>query len=314
MATETQIAFEGTKEEQELASRAFDIIKRKHLSARRQRSNQDEPVPAIVEALTKPGGPMAGDKPDTIAPKLEKALRHNSAVFAEGDNGDSLPPKRGTLQMSSRRRTTHTFKQRLNTDAKALDAEAAKEYQSSLVNRTTTRAERSTVLESVPEMPAPSPIRPIYPAPVSTPYSRSNDIPTLIPQAHVVKEREPEEVQAAPAPVTPAVRPQEPAAAPPAPVAPAAHAAAPAAAPQLPPRPPSATPQAQSPAAVATHNPCCKATRQAGRRGTASKTTEPAPTAPPQAQPQQPAQARPAPPVAVEEAPAAQAARRCRPK
>ena len=197
MATETQIAFEGTKEEQELAQRAFDIIKRKHIL-----HGVNVPikmsVPAIVEALTRAGGPMAGSKPATVTPKLEAALRRNKAVFTEGDNGEFITTKAGHAPNGGQSQNTHTFKQRLNTEAKALDAEEAKEYQSSLVSRTATRAERSAVLETVAEMPAPIPSRQFYTPPVSTPYTRSTEIPTLIPQAHIVKEREPEEVAAPP--------------------------------------------------------------------------------------------------------------------
>ncbi|MEO8288245.1 MAG: hypothetical protein ABI670_17600 [Chloroflexota bacterium] len=210
MATETQIAFEGTKDEQELATRAFDAIKRKHIM-----HGVNVPIKmtltAIVEALTKAGGPMAGTKPADVTPKLEAALRKNSAVFAAGQNGEYVTTKAGRAPNIGQTENTHTFKERLNTEAKPLDPEEAKEYQSSLVNRTTTRAERNAaILESVVEAPVPAPIRPYVP-PISTPYSRSTEIPTLIPQAHIVKEREPEEVQAAPVPATPAP-PVEPAA------------------------------------------------------------------------------------------------------
>src|SRR4051794_16424922 len=94
MATETQVAFEGTKEEQELAARAFDIIKRKHIL-----HGVNVPIKmsltAIVDALTKAGGPLAGSKPADVTPKLEAALRLNSAVFAEGDNNEFVTTKAG---------------------------------------------------------------------------------------------------------------------------------------------------------------------------------------------------------------------------
>src|SRR4051812_14703680 len=113
MATETQIAFEGTKQEQELAAKAFDIIKRKHIL-----HGVNVPikmtVAAIVEALTKAGGPMAGDKPATLTPKVEAALRHNSAVFAEGDNGEFITTKAGHAPNNGQSQNSHTFKQRLN--------------------------------------------------------------------------------------------------------------------------------------------------------------------------------------------------------
>ncbi len=112
MATETQIAYEGTKEEQELAARAFDVIKRKHIL-----HGVNVPIKmslsAIVEALTKTGGAMAGNKPDAVARKLEAALRHNSAVFAEGDNGEFITTKAGHAPNNGQSQNTHTFKQRL---------------------------------------------------------------------------------------------------------------------------------------------------------------------------------------------------------
>src|SRR5947208_6674220 len=101
---------------------------------------------AIAETWTRGGGLLAGRNPATLAPKLEAALRRNKAVFAEGDNGEFLTTKAGHAPSTGQSQNTHTFKERLNTEAKALDAEAAKEYQSSLLSRTATRAERSAVL------------------------------------------------------------------------------------------------------------------------------------------------------------------------
>ncbi len=188
MATEMQIALEGTKEQQELAARAFDIIKRKHIL-----HGVNAPIKmtlsAIVEALTKAGGAMHTTKPSDLTPKLEAALRRNSAVFAAGDNGEFVTTKSGHSPNRGQSQNTHTFRERLNTEAKPLDSEQAKEYQSSLVNRSANRAERSAILESVIETPEPTPLRTVYPTPVSTPYSRSTEIPTLIPQSHIVKER-----------------------------------------------------------------------------------------------------------------------------
>src|SRR3954452_22745674 len=124
MATETQIAFEGTKEEQDLAGRAFDIIKRKHI-LHGVNAPIKMSVPAIVDALTKAGGPMAGTKPASLTPKVEAALRRNSAVFAEGDNGEFITTKAGHAPNVGQSQNTHTFKERLNTEAKALAPEEA---------------------------------------------------------------------------------------------------------------------------------------------------------------------------------------------
>jgi hypothetical protein len=248
MATETQIAFQGTKQEQELARSAFEAIKRKHVM-----HGVNAPIKmtaaAIAEALTKAGGPMAGTKASTVTPKLEAAMRANTDVFAEGDNGEFYTTKSGRAPSVTRSENTHTFKERLNTDATQLDADAARQYHSTLVSKSASRAERSALLESVPEPPPVSPIRPAYNPIVNTPYARSTEQPTLIPRAQVAQERQLEEEEAAAAapavPATPA--PVTPAAAAPGTAQPAA--ATPAAQPVV--AAPPAPVQAEAPAATA---------------------------------------------------------------
>ena len=186
MATETQIAFQGTIEEQELALRAFEAIKRKHVL-----HGVNAPIKmtaaAIAEALTKSGGPMAGTKASDLAPRLEAAMRANPAVFAEGDHGEFYTTKSGRAPSVTRSENTHTFKERLKSDATELDADAARQYHSTLVSKSASRAERSALLESVPEPPPPSPIKPAYNPIVNTPDARSTERPTLIPQSQIVR-------------------------------------------------------------------------------------------------------------------------------
>src|SRR5436309_2519880 len=134
MDTETQIAFVGTKDEQKVAALAFEAMKRKGMLFGANapiRMSADN----IAQALTKPGGPMAGTKTETLRSKIEAALSKNEAVFARADNGEFVTTKAGHAYRIESTQNTHTFKDRLNTEASTLDAEAAKEYADSLVNR-----------------------------------------------------------------------------------------------------------------------------------------------------------------------------------
>lgn len=189
MTGATQTAFSGTKEQQELAARAFDVIRRKYpLYA--VNAPVKMALPAIVEALVKPGGPLAGSKAADLAPQVEAALRANSDVFAEGEAGEFITTKAGRSPHSSGSRNTHTFKQRFNADATVLDSEKAEEYRSQLFTQSTTHAEKTAQVEEEDEESAKarSLIRPAYPPLPTTPYSRSAEKPTLIPQAQIVRE------------------------------------------------------------------------------------------------------------------------------
>ncbi|HEX9990422.1 MAG TPA: hypothetical protein VGE45_18330 [Chloroflexia bacterium] len=215
MATETQIAFEGTAKEQELAARAFEVMKRKGMLFGAN-SPIKMTVESIAQALTKEGAPLSGEDPQALASKLEATLRKNKAVFAPGDKGEYVTTKAGHAPHSGGSENTHTFKDRLNTGATTLDQEASKEYAASLVSRTANRAERSAVMDtSVIEIPVAPQLRPSM---APTPALRPNETQTIIPQhliPHPPVVEEEEEEEEAPAPP----RTQEP-------VAPAAHAPA----------------------------------------------------------------------------------------
>jgi hypothetical protein len=218
MTGATQTAFSGTKEQQELAARVFDVIRRKYpLYA--VNAPMKMALPAIVEALVKPGGPLAGSKAVDLAPQVEAALLANSDVFAEGDAGEFITTKAGRSPHSSGARNTHTFKQRFNAEATVLDPEKAEEYRSQLFTQSTTHAEKTAQVEEEDEETARahSLIRPAYPPLPTTPYSRSAEKPTLIPQAQIVREM-PEPPVAVPEVPQPAATPT---AATPAPVTPA---------------------------------------------------------------------------------------------
>ena len=189
MTGATQTAFSGTKEQQELAARVFDVIRRKYpLYA--VNAPMKMALPAIVEALVKPGGPLAGSKAADLAPQVEAALRANSEVFVEGEAGEFITTKAGHSPHSTGARNTHTFKQRFNTDATVLDPEKAEEYRSQLFTQSTTHAEKTAQVEEEDEESTRirSLIRPAYPPLPTTPYSRSAEKPTLIPQAQIVRE------------------------------------------------------------------------------------------------------------------------------
>src|SRR5437879_4139377 len=146
METETQLAFAGTKEEQNIASHAFEAMKRKGMLF-----GANAPIrmsaEGIAKVLTKEGGVMAGVTMSDLIPKIEASLSKNGAVFAKADNGEFVTTKAGHAYNAGGTgggENTHTFKQRLNAQAVNLDAEAAKEYADSLVNRAAQRAARTT--------------------------------------------------------------------------------------------------------------------------------------------------------------------------
>jgi hypothetical protein len=202
MTGAVQVAFRGTKEEQELATRAFEIIKRKYpLYA--VNAPMKMALAAIVENLTRAGGQFAGTKPADLGPKLEAALHANPEVFADMGSGDFATTKAGHAPNAGGADRSHTFRERLNQGATQLDAQKAEEYKAHLQSQSSTRAERSAMLEDieVEEAPPRSVVGPAYPPLPTTPYSRSTDKPTLIPQAQVFRERPPE--PPVPAPTTP---------------------------------------------------------------------------------------------------------------
>ncbi len=249
MDTETQLAFVGTLEEQELAARAFEVMKRKGMLF-----GANAPIKmtaeAVAKALTKAGGPMAGDDPARLAPAVALALEHNPEVFAKSGK-DFVTTKAGRAYHTGEAPAesgSHTFKERLNTGATTLNADASREYAETLANRA---AERSAFIDTLAELPAP-------PAPLNTPHlppqpTRPIEFQTLIPQ-HLIPQPPPveepeeeEEVVQAPAPQR-----AEPAAAQAvqqAPTAPAPPAPAPTTEP--PPQPASTAASAPAPAPAA---------------------------------------------------------------
>ncbi|HEY0071049.1 MAG TPA: hypothetical protein VGE04_13865 [Chloroflexia bacterium] len=256
METETQLAFEGTKEQQEIAARAFEVMKRKGMLF-----GANAPIKmsadAIVKALTKEGGAMAGHSAAELTPRVVSALEKNPAVFGREATGDFVTTKSGHAPghapgTQGGDQNAHTFKQRLNTEATKLDAGASREYAETLVTRA---AEREAFIDTLADLPAP-------PSPRNTPHlppqpPKRVEFQTLIP-AHLLPpppvvvqpEEEVEPVQAAPpAPQ----RGQEPAApVPTTPSTPATTAAATAAPTGTPPVPAPTQPQAAAPAAQST--------------------------------------------------------------
>src|SRR5687768_10123383 len=201
MDTETQIAFEGTKEQQKLAARAFEAMRRRGMLF-----SASAPIKMTLEGLAKA---LAKDPeveesdPDKLAPKIRAVLNKNEAIFARGDKDEYITTKAGRAPQVDQSDTSHTFKQRMNAEATALDADAAKEYAASLVSRTASRAERSSMIETIVEIPVQPMTRPTYTIP---PSPRSLDIQTiipqhLIPQPPVVEEEEEElEIEEVPTP------------------------------------------------------------------------------------------------------------------
>src|SRR5205823_830959 len=226
MDTETQLAFAGTKDEQKIAAQAFEAMKRKGILFGANAPIRMS-VDAIAAALTKPGGPMAGTGAEQLKPKIAASLLKNQAVFAREANGEFVTTKAGRAFRTEAGQNAHTFKDRLNTEAVSLDAEAAKEYAESLVNRAMARAERTSIVDTFTDirtMPMPSPL----PHGPQITFDSATVIPQhLIPQPPVVEApQEAEEFKL-----------------PPPRIAPETAAPAPAHAPQRPPQPaPAVTP------------------------------------------------------------------------
>src|SRR5688572_2292363 len=135
MATETQIAFKGTETQRDLAQAAFEAMKRKGFLF-----GANAPIrmglDAIVTALTKAGGPLAGQSAAKLKPDLEAALALNPEVFArEGD--EYVTTKSGHSPAGVGGDNTHTFKDRLNIQAHQLDAEEAAQYRASIDRKST---------------------------------------------------------------------------------------------------------------------------------------------------------------------------------
>lgn len=88
MATDTQVAFQGTEAQKELAARAFEVMRRKGMLF-----GANAPIrmtlQSIADALTKPGGPMAGTRADSLISDLRASLLQNEEVFAH-DAGDEF--------------------------------------------------------------------------------------------------------------------------------------------------------------------------------------------------------------------------------
>jgi hypothetical protein len=184
MATETQVAFKGTEAQQELATRAFEVMKRKGMlfgaNAPIRMSLQ-----SIATALTKPGGPMAGTSSDRLIPELRASLLQNGEVFGHEANDEFVTTKSGRAYHTGGGVNTHTFKARLNIEATSLDAGKAKEYEASIIDLTASRAEKSamTEMEEEEEELPPAPRVPLTPSP----FPRNLENSTIIP-AHLIPE------------------------------------------------------------------------------------------------------------------------------
>ncbi|MDQ5826242.1 MAG: hypothetical protein M3441_18775 [Chloroflexota bacterium] len=272
METETQLAFEGTKEEQEIAARAFEVMKRKGMLF-----GANAPIKmnaeAIVKALTKEGGAMSGGNAADLTPRLISALEKNPGVFGREASGDFVTTKSGRAPHSQNGgQNTHTFKQRLNTEATALDAGASREYVETLLNRA---AEREAFIDTLADMPAPPAPRntPHLPPQPHKPVEFQTLIPShLIPKPPVVEEpdEEPEEAQEQPAPAR-AAEPATPAPTTPSVPAPATPTAAQAPAASAPAAAPTGTPAVPAPTQPQTAAP---ATQPAATAGTTPPATD----------------------------------------
>ena len=274
METETQIAFEGTKEEKEIAARAFDVMKRKGMLF-----GANAPIKmsadAIVKALTKEGGAMSGRKATDLTPRLISVLEKNPQVFGREESGDFVTTKSGRAPHTQNGgQNTHTFKQRLNTEATTLDAGASREYVEGLMNRA---AEREAFMDTLADMPAPPAPRntPHLPPQPHKPVEFQTLIPShLIPQPPVVEEPEEEPVQPTPQ------RAAEPAA--PVPTTPGAPAPATPATTQTPAAAAAGTPAVPAPTQPQTTPPATPATTAAtGTPATDAPTRRPEETAAP---------------------------------
>ena len=184
MATETQAAFKGTEAQQELAARTFEVMKRKGMlfgaNAPIRMSLQ-----AIANALTKPGGPLAGTDAATLILDLRASLLQNEEVFAPEANDEFVTTKSGRAYHTGGGTNIHTFKDRLNVGATSLDVEKSKEYEASIMDLAASRAEKSALLDDEEEEEAPPPAPRIQVPP--SPFPRNLENSTIIP-AHLIPE------------------------------------------------------------------------------------------------------------------------------
>ena len=300
MGTDTQLSFVGTQEEQNIASHAFEAMKRKGIlfgaNAPIRMSAEN-----IAKVLTKAGGPMEGSSADKLVPKIEAALSKNEAVFGRDENGEFVTTKAGRASHTSGSASTHTFKQRLNTEAASLDAAAAKEYANSLVTRAAERAEKTSILEAIVDV---RPASVIQPAIQHTPHITFENT-TVIPQ-HLIPLPEPPAPEPEPEPeeVKPAPPQPRPAATAPAPApAPVTTAPAPTPVPVQAPAPTQA-PADQQPAAAQAPAPAPVQEPAVPAPATPEVTPQARPAQPPVVPAETPAEQAPAPAARVEQAPA----------
>jgi hypothetical protein len=113
METETQLQFQGSSEEQKIASHAFEAMKRKGMLFAANAPIRMS-AESIAKVLTKAGGAMSGTAPEKLAPKIEAALLKNEAVFAHADNGEFVTTKAGRAYRTGDESATHTFKHHLS--------------------------------------------------------------------------------------------------------------------------------------------------------------------------------------------------------
>src|SRR5262245_48053171 len=201
METETQLAFVGTDEEQSIAGHAFEAMKRKGILFAANAPIRMS-VDNIAKVLTKEGGAMAGTDASDLAPKIDAALSKNKAIFAHSENGEYVTTKAGHAYHAEGDKDSHTFKQRLNTEATNIDVEAAKEYEDSLVSKAAQRADRASVLaDTVVETRPWSVSPPVQHVPHIT-FENTTVIPQHLiqPPLEPPKPKEPEVQPPAPAP------------------------------------------------------------------------------------------------------------------
>lgn len=198
MDTDTQLSFAGTEEDKTIAAQAFEVMKRKGILFAANAPIRMT-VEGIAKALTKAGGVLEGQDPTKLAPKIEGALLKNEAVFARSENGEFVTTKSGhAYRVAGSQAASHTFKERLNADATALNADAAKEYAESLIHKAAARSDRPVVADALPEMPSMPSITPLPHTPHIT-FEHTTVIPQhLMPQPVVEAPREAEEPRTAP--------------------------------------------------------------------------------------------------------------------
>ncbi len=144
-ATKSGPSFEGKADQQELAAKVFELMRRQGMLYAAD-APIVTPLDRIVQGLQRAYPDVSADK---LRSRVEAALKANGQVFARVESGGAVAyetTKSGKHRVNADE-GRHMFRQRLNADARAVSEEESRELTDGWIAQAQARAESFTIFQ-----------------------------------------------------------------------------------------------------------------------------------------------------------------------